>query len=79
MVDRAGGRDSRSGVREAGFQSIPPRLRPQGLGTRRLRPAARLNYDTKADGFRKHEPADVALIHTLGALPEPDWLTQRVA
>lgn len=31
----------------------------------------------RAFGFRSHEHAEIALFHTLGALPEPPWLTHR--
>jgi transposase len=31
----------------------------------------------KAYGFRTYEHAEIALYHTLGDLPEPDWLTHK--
>jgi hypothetical protein len=30
----------------------------------------------KTYGFRSYEHAEIALYHTLGDLPEPDWLPQ---
>jgi transposase len=31
----------------------------------------------RAYGFRSYEHAEIALFHTLGNLPEPDWITHR--
>jgi transposase len=49
---------------------------PMARTTERLNNKAR-SVTKRSYGFRSYLHAEVALFHSLGALPEPDWLTQR--
>jgi hypothetical protein len=53
-------------------EAPPVRLWHAPVGSRRHQMTTKLAY-----GFRTYEHGEIALVHRLGKLPEPPWMTHR--